>query len=120
MMSGLLGILYSFLQLSITEAHLEVNFCSKLLDKHDFLSQSSLSVPFYPGGSGCKLETPSHSILIHMVFALHATASHSIVKCYYDLSKRLGVALRHEEKRCAYVTQETKIMVTAHDEFSAR
>ncbi|KAJ1529543.1 hypothetical protein ONE63_006315 [Megalurothrips usitatus] len=72
------------------------------------------------GGSGSKLDTPSHTILINMVFALHATASHSIVKCYYDLSKRLGVALRHEEKRCAYVTQETKIMVTAHDEFSAR
>ncbi len=55
-----------------------------------------------------------------MVFALHATASHSIVKCYYDLSRRLGVALRHEEKRCGYVTQEAKIMVTANDEFSAR
>lgn len=74
----------------------------------------------FGGAGGCKQETPSHSILIHMVFALHATASHSIVKCYYDLSKRLGVALRHEEKRCAYVTQETKIMVTAHDNFSAR
>lgn len=72
------------------------------------------------GGSGSKLETSSHTTLINMVFALHATASHSIVKCYYDLSKRLGVALRHEEKRCGYVTQEAKIMVTAHDEFSAR
>lgn len=33
------------------------------------------------------------------------------VKCYYDLSKRLGKALRHEEKRCSYLTEEMKIMV---------
>ncbi|XP_021939358.1 GATOR complex protein NPRL3 isoform X2 [Zootermopsis nevadensis] len=59
-------------------------------------------------------------ILTNIVFALHATASHSIVKCYYDLSKRLGVALRHEERRCGYLSQETKTMVMAHDEVSAR
>lgn len=56
------------------------------------------------------------SVLINIQFALRATASHSIVKCYYDLSRRLGVALRHEEKRCGYVGLETKAMVTAHDE----
>ncbi|CAB3379353.1 Hypothetical predicted protein [Cloeon dipterum] len=56
------------------------------------------------------------SVLINIQFALRATASHSIVKCYYDLSKRLGIALRHEERRCGYVAQETKAMVTAHDE----
>jgi len=56
------------------------------------------------------------SVLINIQFALRATASHAIVKCYYDLSRRLGVALRHEEKRCGYVGSETKAMVTAHDE----
>ncbi|XP_063828673.1 GATOR complex protein NPRL3 [Ostrinia nubilalis] len=58
-------------------------------------------------------------ILINIVFALRASASHSIVKCYYDLSKRLGKALRHEEKRCSYLTEEMKIMLAAHDEVSA-
>ncbi|XP_052749572.1 GATOR complex protein NPRL3 [Galleria mellonella] len=58
-------------------------------------------------------------ILINIVFALQASASHSIVKCYYDLSKRLGKALRHEEKRCSYLTEEMKIMLAAHDEVSA-
>ncbi|CAG9583291.1 unnamed protein product [Danaus chrysippus] len=58
-------------------------------------------------------------ILINIVFALQASASHSIVKCYYDLSKRLGKALRHEEKRCSYLTEEMKIMLAAHDEISA-
>lgn len=57
-------------------------------------------------------------ILINIVFALQASASHSIVKCYYDLSKRLGKALRHEEKRCSYLTEEMKIMLAAHDEVS--
>ncbi|KAI8432307.1 hypothetical protein MSG28_004727 [Choristoneura fumiferana] len=58
-------------------------------------------------------------ILINIVFALQASASHSIVKCYYDLSKRLGKALRHEEKRCSYLTEEMKTMLAAHDEVSA-
>ncbi|XP_072931396.1 GATOR complex protein NPRL3 [Epargyreus clarus] len=58
-------------------------------------------------------------ILINIVFALQASASHSIVKCYYDLSKRLGKALRHEEKRCSYLTEEMLIMLAAHDEVSA-
>ncbi|XP_060804161.1 GATOR complex protein NPRL3 [Amyelois transitella] len=58
-------------------------------------------------------------ILINIVFALQASASHSIVKCYYDLSKRLGKALRHEEKRCSYLTEEMKIMLGAHDEVSS-
>lgn len=38
--------------------------------------------------------------LFHIVFCLNAVASHSIVKCFHDLSKRLGIALRHEEYRC--------------------
>ncbi|CAK1543169.1 unnamed protein product [Leptosia nina] len=58
-------------------------------------------------------------ILINIVFALQASASHSIVKCYYDLSKRLGKALTHEEKRCSYLTEEMKIMLAAHDKISA-
>lgn len=58
-------------------------------------------------------------ILINIVFALRASASHSIVKCYYDLSKRLGKALRHEEKRCSYLTEEMKIMLSTHDEVSS-
>lgn len=59
-------------------------------------------------------------ILIHIVFALHATANHSIVKCYYELSKRFGVALRHEERRCGYVHQQIKTMIAAHDDFGSR
>lgn len=39
-----------------------------------------------------------------------------IVKCYHDLSKRMGIALKHEEQRCGYVSEQTQIMMTAHDD----
>uniref|UniRef100_A0A069DUL5 GATOR complex protein NPRL3 n=1 Tax=Panstrongylus megistus TaxID=65343 RepID=A0A069DUL5_9HEMI len=55
-------------------------------------------------------------ILLNIVFALQASASHSIVKCYYELSKRLGTALKQEEKRCGYVNHQVKIMISAHDD----
>ncbi|KAI4504399.1 hypothetical protein M0802_000870 [Mischocyttarus mexicanus] len=60
------------------------------------------------------------SMLFNVVFALQAQASHSVVKCYYDLSRRLGIALSYEEKRCGFLTDEIKIMVSTHDEITAR
>lgn len=39
-----------------------------------------------------------------------------MVSCYHDLSKRLGIALRHEEYRCQFLSTEAKIMLAAHDE----
>lgn len=61
-----------------------------------------------------KVENPS-TILVHVVFALKASADYSIVKSYHDLSKRIGVAIRHEEKRCGYFSNEMKLMLAAHD-----
>lgn len=58
------------------------------------------------------------SILINIVFALHAQASYSIVKCYYELSKRLGHALVYEESRVGYLSDEMKLMVKIHDEIA--
>lgn len=58
------------------------------------------------------------SILINIVFALHAQASYSIVKCYYELSKRLGHALKYEEERVGYLSDEMKLMVKTHDEIT--
>lgn len=57
----------------------------------------------------------SNATLINIVFALHAVARPSIVKCYYDLSKRLGKALKYEEERYNYVTNEIKALQAAHD-----
>lgn len=33
---------------------------------------------------------------------------------------RLGIALRHEEKRCSFLTDELKTMVSTHDEIAGR
>ncbi|XP_053680973.1 GATOR complex protein NPRL3 [Anopheles nili] len=59
------------------------------------------------------------SIQINVVFALHAQASHSVVKCYYELSKRIGIALIYEERRDSYFSREIKTMVAIMDENSA-
>ncbi|XP_058832467.1 GATOR complex protein NPRL3 isoform X2 [Topomyia yanbarensis] len=56
---------------------------------------------------------------INIVFALHAQASYSIVKCYYELSKRIGVALLYEERRAGYLSNEMKMMVACIDEVAA-
>ncbi|KAG0728718.1 GATOR complex protein NPRL3 [Chionoecetes opilio] len=61
---------------------------------------------------------PSTIILVNIVFALKATTNHDVVNCYHDLSKRLGIALRHEEYRCQFLSTQAKIMLAAHDEVS--
>lgn len=63
-----------------------------------------------------KEEQGGSSILINIVFALYAQASYSIVKCYYELSKRLGSALVYEENRVGYLTDEMKLILKTHDE----
>ncbi|XP_055628465.1 GATOR complex protein NPRL3 isoform X2 [Toxorhynchites rutilus septentrionalis] len=56
---------------------------------------------------------------VNIVFALHAHASYSIVKCYYELSKRISIALLYEERRACYLSNEMKIMVSCMDEVAA-
>lgn len=80
-----------------------------------------------------KQQDDTGGLLINIVFALQALASHSVgknsncsfswviscdflVKCYHDLSKRMGIALKHEEQRCGYVSEQTQVMMTAHDD----
>lgn len=60
----------------------------------------------------------SSDILINIVFALYAQASYSIVKCYYELSKKLGYALVFEENRLGYLSNELNIMMKTHDEIA--
>ncbi|XP_070497809.1 GATOR complex protein NPRL3 [Chironomus tepperi] len=62
------------------------------------------------------METKNSFILINIVFALQAQCSYSIVKCYYELSKRLGLGLLYEERRVNYLTKEMKTMLKIHDD----
>ena len=47
---------------------------------------------------------------------LQATLNHDIVTCYHDLSRQLGIALVHEERRNGFLSEEARVMLTAHDE----
>lgn len=61
-----------------------------------------------------------HKILSFSVFfVLQATQGPWIVSCYQDLSKQLSVALKHEEKRCQYLSSQAKIMATVYEEVNS-
>lgn len=62
------------------------------------------------------LDSKNSYILINIVFALQAQCSYSIVKCYYELSKRLGLGLLYEERRANYLTKEMKTMLKIHED----
>ncbi|XP_064611275.1 GATOR1 complex protein NPRL3-like [Liolophura sinensis] len=65
-------------------------------------------------------QTKGPSILsFNIVFVLKANVSPSVVSCYQDLAKQLTVAIRHEETRCHYLTAQTKIILSIHDEVAA-
>lgn len=55
-------------------------------------------------------------LLINIVFALQALANQSVVKCYHELSERIGIAVKHEEERCGFIEQQTISMALAHDD----
>lgn len=52
----------------------------------------------------------------NIVCALRASASYDIVNCYYDLSKRLAIALSFEERRCLYLSKEIKTILATLEE----
>ncbi|XP_060579018.1 GATOR1 complex protein NPRL3-like [Ruditapes philippinarum] len=58
-----------------------------------------------------------HQILsFNIAFVLEASHGPWIVSCYQDLAKQLSVALKHEEKRCQYLSTQAKIMTKEHEE----
>uniref|UniRef100_A0A915KGT7 GATOR complex protein NPRL3 n=1 Tax=Romanomermis culicivorax TaxID=13658 RepID=A0A915KGT7_ROMCU len=50
-------------------------------------------------------------LLFNIVFGLYGNARRSVVQSYQDLSKRIAIALKHEENRCQYLTSESKTMM---------
>jgi len=68
---------------------------------------------------GSKSGTSQNSIFsFNVIFALKASASHAVVNCYHEVSKRIAAALRHEERRVAYLSEEAKIMTSAQEDLS--
>lgn len=52
----------------------------------------------------------------NIVCALRVSAGYDIVDCYHDLSKRLAIALSYEERRCSYLANEIKTMLSTLEE----
>lgn len=55
----------------------------------------------------------------HVVFALKANAQQDVVKSYHELSQHIAIALKSEEKRCKYFSEQSKIMIECHDKYAA-
>lgn len=103
---------------SLSDEALSTLFAVKvdLVDKKFELKINEVRFVGHPTLLQSKLKgKDSTATLINIVFALHAVARPSIVKCYYDLSKRLGKALKNEEEKHNYVTNEIMALQTAHD-----
>ncbi|XP_056143532.1 GATOR complex protein NPRL3 isoform X2 [Lampris incognitus] len=64
-----------------------------------------------------KREMPT-MILFSVVFALRANADPSVISCMHNLSRRIAIALQHEERRCQYLTREAKLMLAVQDEIT--
>ncbi|KAM9784883.1 GATOR1 complex protein NPRL3 isoform 1-T1 [Syngnathus typhle] len=64
-----------------------------------------------------KREMPT-MILFNVVFALRANADPSVISCMQNLSRRIAIALQHEERRCHYLTREAKLMLAVQDEIT--
>lgn len=47
-----------------------------------------------------------------------ANADPSVISCMYNLSRRIAIALQHEERRCQYLTREAKLMLAVQDEIT--
>ncbi|XP_010873161.1 GATOR complex protein NPRL3 isoform X2 [Esox lucius] len=82
---------------------------------HPTLLQHPHSIQVSKADPSPKRETPT-MILFSVVFALRANADPSVISCMRNLSRRIAVALQHEERRCQYLTREAKLMLAVQDE----
>lgn len=53
-----------------------------------------------------------------LIFGLQANADPSVISCMHNLSRRVAIALQHEERRCQYLTREAKLMLAAQEEIT--
>ncbi|KAL0992868.1 hypothetical protein UPYG_G00100350 [Umbra pygmaea] len=82
---------------------------------HPTLLQHPHSVQVSKSDPSPKRELPT-MILFSVVFALRANADPSVISCMHNLSRRIAIALQHEERRCQYLTREAKLMLSVQDE----
>ncbi|RVE69686.1 hypothetical protein OJAV_G00080540 [Oryzias javanicus] len=84
---------------------------------HPTLLQHSPIIQVSKTDPSPKRELPT-MILFNVVFALRANADPSVINCMHNLSRRIAIALQHEEHRCQYLTREAKLMLSVQDEIT--
>ncbi|XP_024128036.1 GATOR complex protein NPRL3 isoform X3 [Oryzias melastigma] len=84
---------------------------------HPTLLQHSPIIQVSKTDPSPKRELPT-MILFNVVFALRANADPSVISCMHNLSRRIAIALQHEEHRCQYLTREAKLMLSVQDEIT--
>ncbi|XP_032442740.1 GATOR1 complex protein NPRL3 isoform X2 [Xiphophorus hellerii] len=84
---------------------------------HPTLLQHSPLIQVSKTDPSPKREMPT-MILFNVVFALRANAHPSVISCMHNLSRRIAIALQHEERRCQYLTREAKLMLSMQDEIT--
>ncbi|XP_067333318.1 GATOR complex protein NPRL3 isoform X2 [Channa argus] len=84
---------------------------------HPTLLQHPLIIQVSKTDPSPKREMPT-MILFNVVFALRANADPSVISCMHNLSRRIAIALQHEERRCQYLTREAKLMLAVQDEIT--
>uniref|UniRef100_A0AAY4CMU6 GATOR complex protein NPRL3 n=1 Tax=Denticeps clupeoides TaxID=299321 RepID=A0AAY4CMU6_9TELE len=57
-----------------------------------------------------------HPTLLQLPHTIQANADPSVISCMHNLSRRIAIALQHEELRCQYLTHEAKLMLAVQDE----
>uniref|UniRef100_A0A4W5KC46 GATOR complex protein NPRL3 n=1 Tax=Hucho hucho TaxID=62062 RepID=A0A4W5KC46_9TELE len=57
-----------------------------------------------------------HPTLLQHPHTIQANADPSVISCMHNLSRRIAIALQHEERRCQYLTREAKLMLAMQDE----
>lgn len=59
-------------------------------------------------------------LVLHMSLCcpMQANADPSVISCMHNLSRRIAIALQHEERRCQYLTREAKLMLAMQDEIT--
>ncbi|XP_019721871.1 GATOR1 complex protein NPRL3 [Hippocampus comes] len=55
---------------------------------------------------------------VFLTTILAANADPSVISCMQNLSRRIAIALQHEERRCQYLTREAKLMLAVQDEIT--
>uniref|UniRef100_A0AAX7VV57 GATOR complex protein NPRL3 n=1 Tax=Astatotilapia calliptera TaxID=8154 RepID=A0AAX7VV57_ASTCA len=59
-----------------------------------------------------------HPTLLQHPPIIQANADPSVISCMHNLSRRIAIALQHEERRCQYLTREAKLMLAVQEEIT--